>query len=98
MPWAFVLCPAAAVNSGSEPLHTGLGKSDLAPSVKKTAPSVPSPDHEYVNVIHKVQVEKQLRLSCPKHRENKRKLASVRLTRRFQQPGASALPLTISPG
>ena len=54
--------------------------------------------HELLSVLQNVQVEKELRLSCPKHRANQPERASVRFARRLQQPWASALRLMNNSG
>ena len=54
--------------------------------------------HEPVSVLQNVYVEKELRLSCPKHRANQPQRASVRFVRRLQEPGASALRLMNNTG
>ena len=54
--------------------------------------------YEPFSDLQNVQMEKDLRLSCPEHRANQPQRAGVRFVRRLQQPWASALRLMNNPG
>jgi hypothetical protein len=54
--------------------------------------------HEQASILQHISVDKELRLSCPKHCVNQPERASVRFLQRLQQPWASALRLMNNPG